>query len=299
LPPYANQLPSESDYPESPISNSGEYQPGYGNTPTTQDPVGGQVSVEERVISASGLPTTAANSNFPPVVDRSVGTQGMQDATTIVLPPAYQAGDQVAYRRNPIDGSQIPVDMESSTASTSDARANNPMGAVVLAPTVGSQAGGVIAIPDGSANRIQNNVIRNRSGDASYSSQAPVASMSEQEFYQQGFGLLKESKHSEAINIFKQQISNYPSGNYADDAHYWIAESMYVNRSLDESKQYFRAIIDNYSQSSRLPDAMLKTAYIEQEQGNVIEARILLQEIVQYHPRSNAAISAKNRLAEL
>ena len=37
---------------------------------------------------------------------------------------------------------------------------------------------------------------------------------------------------------------------------------------------------------------MLKTAYIEQEQGNQIEARILLQEIIQFHPRSNAAISA-------
>ena len=74
---------------------------------------------------------------------------------------------------------------------------------------------------------------------------------------------------------------------------------MHVNRSLDDSKRYFKAIIDKFAQSSRLPDAMLKTAYIEQEQGNQIEARILLQEIIQYHPRSNAAISAKNRLAEL
>jgi tol-pal system protein YbgF len=128
---------------------------------------------------------------------------------------------------------------------------------------------------------------------------AQATGLSEQDYYQRGFDLLKESKHSQAVKIFKQQISTYPQGSYADDAHYWIAESMYVNRALDDSKQYFRAIIDNYSQSPRQPDAMLKTAYIEQEQGNVIEARILLQEIIQYHPRSNAAISAKNRLPEL
>ena len=121
----------------------------------------------------------------------------------------------------------------------------------------------------------------------------------ERTYYQQGFELLKDSKHDEAVTTFKKQIDDYPTGEYADDAHYWIAESLYVNRDLDQSKEYFKAIIDNFAQSSRLPDAMLKTAYIEQEQGNNIEARILLQEIIQFHPRSNAAISAKNRLADL
>jgi tol-pal system protein YbgF len=127
----------------------------------------------------------------------------------------------------------------------------------------------------------------------------PALVISEQDYYQKGFGLLKQSNHAQAVDTFKKQIVNYPQGDYADDAHYWIAESMYVNRSLDNSKLYFKAIMDNFSQSPRLPDAMLKTAYIEQEQGNQIEARILLQEIIQYHPRSNAAISAKNRLTEL
>ena len=126
-----------------------------------------------------------------------------------------------------------------------------------------------------------------------------TTSAAEQAFYQQGFDLLKQSKHDEAVTTFKKQISDYPNGEYSDDAHYWIAESLYVNRDLDQSKLYFKAIIDNFPQSPRLPDAMLKTAYIEQEQGNVIEARILLQEIIQFHPRSNAAISAKNRLADL
>ena len=44
---------------------------------------------------------------------------------------------------------------------------------------------------------------------------------------------------------------------------------------------------------------MLRMAYIEQEQGNHMEARILLNEIIQYHPRSDAVHAAKNRLAEL
>jgi tol-pal system protein YbgF len=123
--------------------------------------------------------------------------------------------------------------------------------------------------------------------------------LAEADYYQQGFNLLKQSKHQDAVNVFERQIAAYPQGEYADDAYYWIAESTYVNRDLDQSKKSFKAIIDNYKQSPRLPDAMLKTAYIEQDQGNKLEAQLLLQEILQFHPRSNAAISAKNRLAEM
>lgn len=123
--------------------------------------------------------------------------------------------------------------------------------------------------------------------------------VSENDYYQRGFALLKESKHTEAVAVFKQQITSYPKGERADDAYYWIAESMYVNRKLDVSKENFKAIIQGYPNSARLPDAMLKLAYIEQEQGNIIEARILLQEILQFHPKSDAALSAKNRLAEI
>lgn len=123
--------------------------------------------------------------------------------------------------------------------------------------------------------------------------------LSENDLYKQGFDLLKEFKNDDAVAVFKQQIGQYPEGEYADDAHYWIAESMYLNRDLDQSKKYFRTLIASFSDSPRVPDAMLKTAYIEQDQGNEIEARILLQEIIQYHPRSDAAISAKNRLEQL
>ena len=126
--------------------------------------------------------------------------------------------------------------------------------------------------------------------------QAPTV-LSEDDYYAQGFELLKQSKYEEAASIFEQQILVHPQGDLADDAHYWIAEAMHVSRKLDVAKAHLRTIISDYPQSRRLPDAMLKTAYIEQSQGNQIEARILFQEIVNLHPQSDAAIAAKNQLA--
>jgi tol-pal system protein YbgF len=131
---------------------------------------------------------------------------------------------------------------------------------------------------------------------ASNQAQVPAA-VSEEDYYAQGFELLKKSKYEEAAAIFELQLKAYPQGDLADDAHYWIAEAMHVSRKLDVAKVHLKAIISDYPQSRRVPDAMLKTAYIEQSQGNQIEARILFQEIVNMHPQSDAAIAAKNQLA--
>lgn len=233
------------------------------------------------------VPPVQGGSSYPPVVDRSIGSSAeneigsrAQEGINAATVPTKTQNPNVAqgtdpYRNNPNPSSRPINEAPVNPASRPQ---EIPSNTAANAPFV--DGGGVIAVPRADAN-------------------TGSAALSEQDYYQQGFELLKKSEHEEAVSVFEQQIKAYPQGEYADDAYYWIAESMYVNRKLDESKANFKAIIDGYRQSTRLPDALLKTAYIEQEQGNVIEARILLQEIMQFHPSSNAAISAKNRLADL
>ena len=251
--------------------------------------------------------------SFPPAVDRSI--PAADSRVPIVSAPVNNSAagipSQVVPRRPststqvtqggivPVPSSGAPSAVTPSTtssisvgaslpgsspqaAASSSATVNVPRPVLTVPPTVAS---GESAPAVGSVASIQ-----------------PVpepALLAEDVLYQQGFELLKQFKYDDAVAVFQQQLKQYPAGSYADDGLYWIAESMYLNRKLAESKTYFKSISDNFPQSPRVPDAMLKTAYIEQDQGNQIEARILLQEIIQYHPRSDAAISAKNRLEEL
>ncbi len=238
--------------------------------PSYTPPTNSFPTTEERVLSPNSAP--AASSQFPPVEERQIGGP-LSTPAEGSFPPSTGSGPVIV---------------------------GTPIEAV---PTNG---GGVIAIPGGVDAPTTNNGVpspdvasQQATATGDPSNNAIEATLGESELYQQAFELLRQSKHNEAVAVFSQQIADFPYGEYADDANYWIAESKYVNRDLAESKKYFKVIIEQYKQSPRLPDAMLKTAYIEQEQGNKIEARILLQEILQYHPRSNAAISAKNRLAEL
>ncbi|MBX2838844.1 MAG: tol-pal system protein YbgF [Gammaproteobacteria bacterium] len=241
-----------------------------------------------------------ANDTYPPVVDRSIGGQG--DVNNAGGETAPGSANTWVSTEPPQVVNQAPVESANQAPATEAPRQVITPGQVAAqsnlpAPTPQAPSGGVIQIPSNTAPAAQAPNVA-QSAPAAVAP-AAVAVLSEDVLYQQGFDLLKQFKYDDAVDVFKQQIEQYPEGGFADDAHYWVAESMYLNRNLPESKQYFRAIIDNFSQSPRVPDAMLKTAYIEQDQGNEIEARILLQEIIQYHPRSDAAISAKNRLEKL
>ena len=269
---------------------------------TYQEPL---PAVSDQAISEPALvPPVSNSSGGAPVEERSIGA-----SIPVYDPETYNQPVNQGVNQTPTIGS-VPIDSVpvEQIPTTSSPDFPTPYERTVPArqpiennlPQVNPEPGGVIRVPSQSAAVVgDSQTVDNGAPDSVSSAQSNTPSDEEQGQYQKGFGLLKESKHEEAVAIFKQQITDYPSGEYSDDAHYWIAESLYVNRDLDESKLYFRAIADNYPQSPRVPDAMLKTAYIEQEQGNKIEARILLQEIIQFHPRSNAAISAKNRLADL
>jgi len=237
-----------------------------------------------------------AEGSLPAVTEGSLPAEGSLSAEGSL--PAE--GSRAAVQDQFPEGQRYP---QTPPANSSNPTAVNSPAQVAQVPvtpvpaSAGTATGtGVIAVPQGlpSANT---QAVPSEPQVAV----APVqpAILPEQDYYQQGFELLKQSKHEQAVSVFTQQINAHPQGDFADDAYYWIAESMYVNRRLDLAKANFKTIVDNYKQSPRLPDAMLKIAYIEQDQGNKIEARLLLQDIMQYHPSSNAAISAKNRLAQL
>ncbi len=276
---------------------------------------GSREGVEERVINAPPLDRNQAADNYPPVVDRSIGrpvqnvpvtgagtqSRGSQEFESQTI---NTSGNTV--RDTSVYSQDLPGTNAQAPRAPQGQRYPSGGGVIAVPTTQGSADGAIVAntVPVGpsgsSASTGSAGANNSVAAPATTNSAAPVAAsggLTEVEFYNQGFELLKQSKYEEASTVFEQQIAAYPRGDRADDAHYWISEAMHVSRKLDVAKVHLKTIIKDFPQSNRLPDAMLKTAYIEQSQGNQIEARILFQEIVNYHPKSDAAIAAKNQLA--
>jgi tol-pal system protein YbgF len=128
---------------------------------------------------------------------------------------------------------------------------------------------------------------------------APGDAAGRQAAYQKAFNTLKDGKYSDAIKEFKSFLAAYPSGEYVDNATYWLAEAHYVNRDFSAARDAFRKVAREFPQSAKVPDALLKTGFIEYETGQWSKAREILSDVVRRYPDTSAAKLAEKRLAKM
>lgn len=121
----------------------------------------------------------------------------------------------------------------------------------------------------------------------------------EQEVYRQGSQLLRKGDYAGAITALKGYLKNYPDGQYAANAQYWIGEAHYVEREFKQALEDFARVLANHPDSSKVPDAMLKMGIIHAELQQPEQARKLLDEVRQRFPGSTAAKLAGDRLKGL
>jgi tol-pal system protein YbgF len=121
----------------------------------------------------------------------------------------------------------------------------------------------------------------------------------DQQNYQAAFDLMQGRKYEEAGRGFTQFLAGFPQSPLADNAQYWLAETMYVRGQFQPALAEFQKVMDNYPQSAKLPDALLKVGYCQAELGNRDGARTSLQQVMRQFPDTTAARLASQRLERL
>lgn len=122
---------------------------------------------------------------------------------------------------------------------------------------------------------------------------------SEKERYQQAYDSLRNGHNAQAVKMFETLLVDYPAGEYADNAQYWLAEAYKVNREIDKSRAAFNKVIVQYPNSAKVPDALLKLGYIEADMQNSVKAREYLLRVTNNYPNSPAAHLAAKKLAQM
>lgn len=117
--------------------------------------------------------------------------------------------------------------------------------------------------------------------------------------YQKAFNILKDGKYPEAAKEFKNFLASYPSGEYADNATYWLGETYYVNRDFAAAREAFRKVTKDFPQSNKVSDSLLKMGFIEYDTGQWAKARELLNDVLKRFPDTSAAKLAEKRLAKM
>ena len=127
----------------------------------------------------------------------------------------------------------------------------------------------------------------------------PLPNGSDRENYQAAFELLKEGRYDQSAKAFQQFLVTYPQSDLADNAQYWLAETFYVSQRFAEALPIFNAVISDFPDSRKVPDALLKVGYCNYELKRWDAAQTALAQVVADYPETTAAREASKRLKKI
>jgi tol-pal system protein YbgF len=117
--------------------------------------------------------------------------------------------------------------------------------------------------------------------------------------YQAAYKTFKEGKYAQSREEFSKFLKQYPKGEYADNAQFWLGECYYLEGNYEKAILEYEKVIKNYPKGGKKPDAMLKQGLAFQKLGDKQSAKLIFQQVTKKYPNSNQAKIAKAKLKEI
>ena len=101
--------------------------------------------------------------------------------------------------------------------------------------------------------------------DAPATQVAPTPVVDEKSVYDEAFAALRDGRYAESARRFQAFREQFPDGELADNALYWLGESYYVTQNYRVALETFSELQRRFPGSAKAPDAMLKVGYCHYE----------------------------------
>lgn len=102
-----------------------------------------------------------------------------------------------------------------------------------------------------------------------------------------------------AIEGFREFLEDNGRSELADNAAYWLGESLFSQKKYREAIQQFDSVVTRYPKSDKVPGALLKKGYAYISIGERAQGVVQLQYVLHEHPTSAEAALARQRLRQL
>jgi tol-pal system protein YbgF len=119
------------------------------------------------------------------------------------------------------------------------------------------------------------------------------------ESYQAAYRDYGRGQYDLAIEGFREFMDANPRSELADNAAYWIGESLFSQKKYREAIEQFESVVNNYPRSEKVPGALLKKGFAYIAVGERSQGVVQLQYVVHEHPKSQEAALARQRLKQL
>lgn len=113
-----------------------------------------------------------------------------------------------------------------------------------------------------------------------------------------GLEKYRAGRYSEALVDLKSFLSSNPDPSVADDAQFWIGETLYALGKYEDAILRYDTIAKKYNASDKVPDALLKQGMSFYKLGDDQTGKLVLEHLVQGYPASEAAEKAKRILKD-
>jgi tol-pal system protein YbgF len=198
----------------------------------------------------------------------------------------YQVGRQIGQSSR--DGDQRVKDLEARVAKLTDGFKTQE---------------GQLKAREEELRELQKNIRQQQPVAGGSSAEKTEASAAENETvrtdYEIAWRALEKKDYRLAISRFKEFLQKHPKSKLAINAQYWIGESHYALREFDQAILEFDAVRSRYPQADKVPAALLKQGFAFAELGEKVNARLILQEVVEKYAQSPEAAQAKQKLRAL
>lgn len=126
-----------------------------------------------------------------------------------------------------------------------------------------------------------------------------VAEPNEKRDYEAAFAVFRTGDFVKSQKMFIEFVQRYPRSGYSPSALFWLGNAQYSTRDYKEAIVNFRSLVMQEPDHLRAPEALLSIANCQLEMKDPRNAKKTLEDLTKLHPRSEAAVAAKERLAQL
>lgn len=113
------------------------------------------------------------------------------------------------------------------------------------------------------------------------------------ELYKSGYGHILAGDYSLAANSFRDYIEQYPNGEQAADAYFWLGEALYSEGEYKEAARTFLEAHKSHPNADKGPDTLLKLGMSLAALENFETACATYQEVLARYPNASKAIRDK------
>jgi tol-pal system protein YbgF len=118
-------------------------------------------------------------------------------------------------------------------------------------------------------------------------------STEEIDLYKEALELFEVSRYAEALEVFRDLIISFPEGTYSADAYFWSGELYLVQEQLEDAREHYLVVAENFKDHDRVADCLYKLGVIEKLLLNDEAANSYFSRLISEYPDTGAAELAK------